>query len=245
MSEIPFPEIRTRFLENPRSLLRTMPGIYPVDKPEGMSSHGAVARARKRLGLKRVGHGGTLDPLATGLLVLLAGNATRLFDELQAFPKTYVARLRWGVATDTQDCTGTVVSEAPVPVLDADAFERLMAPFRGNILQTPPMHSALKRDGKPLYELARAGITVEREPRPVTVYELSGRILSPTESELTMSVSSGFYVRTLIHDMGTLLGCGAMMTALRRTAIGPFTLTDACPPDTLEPGAPLADSSNI
>jgi tRNA pseudouridine55 synthase len=224
---VPLPELRRLFRRDPRALVGRVPGLFPVDKPEGLSSHDVVARARKRLGLRRVGHGGTLDPIATGVLILLAGNATRLFDDLQGLRKTYRAALRLGRRTDTQDRTGTVLEERPVPPLSEADLEAALAPFRGPIRQVPPLHSALKKDGRPLYELARRGETVERPPREVTVYDLACTARRGEELELTMTVSKGFYVRTLIDDLGRALGCGAVMTALRRTAVGPFTVEEA------------------
>lgn len=242
MDSIPFPEVLGLFQENPRALIRSVPGIFPVDKPEGISSFRAVAIARKRLDMRRIGHGGTLDPMATGLLLLLAGNAARLFDHLLVFPKTYVARMRLGVVTDSQDATGVVLETHPVPPMDNATLAAACEHFMGEILQVPPMYSALKRDGKPLYALAREGKTVERAPRPVSVYKLSAHMEDAEHATLTMTVSSGFYVRTLIHDLGARLGCGAMMAALRRTEIGPFSLADACAPEeiTAERTLPLS-----
>lgn len=228
-AELPFPELRQRFLDDPLSLLGRVPGIFPVDKPSGPTSHDGVDRLRRRLKMRRVGHGGTLDPMATGLLLLLAGNATRLFDELQHFPKTYRATLRLGGRTDSRDATGNPVAFTPTregwPT--ADDWEKALAGFRGAILQIPPMHSALKKNGRPLYELARAGVEIEREPRPVTVHSLALAAADGPDAELVMAVSSGFYVRVLVDDLGLALGTGAVMTALRREAIGPFTLDHA------------------
>jgi len=238
---IPLPELRRRFRERPASLLGCIPGIFLIDKPEGMTSHDVVAVARRRLGLRRVGHGGTLDPMATGLLVVFAGNATRLFDELQTFPKAYEAELRLGVTTETQDRTGAVVAERPVPPLADDAMEAALDRFRGAIQQTPPMYSALKKDGRPLYEYAREGKTVHREPRTVTVHALALAGRQGGTLRLAMTVSKGFYVRTLVHDLGEALGCGATMTALRRTRIGPFSVADAVAPDALLPPPEAAD----
>jgi tRNA pseudouridine55 synthase len=239
---VPLPRLRALLREEPDRLLRTVPGIHPVDKPGGMTSHDAVAIARKRLGLRRVGHAGTLDPMATGLLLLLAGNATRLFDDLQRYPKTYVAQMRLGVRTDTADRTGTTLDERPVSFPSPEELDAQLDAFRGEILQTPPMHSALKRDGRPLYELAREGKVVEREARPATVYGLActGSFPDRAELELTMTVASGFYVRTLIDDLGAALGCGAHMSALRRTRTGPFPLEEAIAPGAIEPAPPLS-----
>lgn len=228
----PFPETRAAFARDPRSLLWVNPGIWPVAKPSGPTSNLVVVRTRKALGEKRIGHAGTLDPLASGLLVLLVGNATRLFDDLQAFPKTYRAGFALGRRTDSQDITGQPLPDfAPAPHAEPPLEEaRLLAAladFRGEVLQTPPMHSALKKEGQPLYKLARQGKVVEREARHAHVYDLEMECSDGMEGVLRMRVSKGFYVRTLIDDLGMALGCGAVMTSLERTAIGPFSLEDA------------------
>jgi tRNA pseudouridine55 synthase len=229
-SENSFPEVRRAFLADPLSLVARIPGIWPVWKPVGMSSHDAVRIMRKRLGLKRVGHAGTLDPLAEGLLLIMAGGATRLFGDIQAFPKTYLAGFRLGERTVSGDLDGdpppgwTPTAAPPVTRKSLDAaLER----FRGEIEQIPPMHSALKRNGVPLYKLARRGVAVDRKPRKATVYAASAEDFDGVSGRLSLSVSSGFYVRTLIDDLGTLLGAGAVMTSLLRTAIGPFSLDGA------------------
>ncbi len=225
----PFPELLAQFHRDPQSLLRKIPGIWLVNKPSGPSSNLVVTRARRALNLKRVGHAGTLDPLASGLLILLAGNATRLFDHLQERPKTYRAGFKLGVRTDTQDSTGIVLNDfipARQPPFSAAEVTGAMSRFRGEILQTPPMHSAIKKDGKRLYKLARQGVTIERTARPATVYALSLEEFDGTAGVLEMTVSKGFYVRTLVDDLGLALGCGAVMTSLIRTRIGEFGLTD-------------------
>lgn len=236
MNEIPFAEFLRDFQGDPLGLVGKVPGVFPVDKPTGISSHDVVDIARKRLGMKKVGHGGTLDPLATGLLLILAGRATKLFDAMMRFDKIYEARLRLGVRTDSQDITGEVIednSATKLPV-EREDFAAALAPFRGEIKQIPPMHSAIKKNGQPLYKLARAGKTVEREPRSVSVYELTVLDFDGENACLRMRVSKGFYVRTLIDDLGQALGVGATMTALRRTAIGPFSLTDATVPEEIK-----------
>lgn len=224
-----FPETLETFRRDPEELLWKVPGIWLLDKPSGPSSNLMVVRSRKALGTKRVGHAGTLDPLASGLLVLLAGNATRLFDHLQEMPKSYVADFKLGERTDSHDITGTPIpftQERTLPVTSEDVEARL-EPFRGDGMQVPPMHSALKKDGQPLYKLARKGETVERPPRPVSVYELRLESFDGVSGRLFMSVSKGFYVRTLVDDIGLALGTGAVMTALRRTAIGPYSVSSA------------------
>jgi tRNA pseudouridine55 synthase len=237
MDPTPLPELRRRLREEPAALLRRVPGLFPVDKPGGMTSHDVVDIARRRLGMKRVGHGGTLDPMAEGLLLILAGNATRLFQDLQAFPKTYLAGFRLGIRTDTQDTTGAVLAEAPPGSFSVsrETVETALGSFRGEILQTPPMYSALKKNGVALHRLARKGQTVERAPRPVTVHELALHDFDGVSGRLEMCVSSGFYVRTLIDDLGTALGPGAAMSFLRRTRIGPFDVETACPPAAISP----------
>lgn len=229
---VPFPRIKDAFERDPSSLCWRNPGLWLVDKPSGPSSHRAVAVMRRFLRTKRVGHAGTLDPLASGLLIVMAGNASRLFDSLQMFPKTYVAGFRLGEKTDSQDITGNPVADwrpARPPPVGRDEAEAALARFRGTVLQVPPMHSALKKDGVPLYKLARKGIEVEREPREVEVHASALRGFDGCAGELEMTVSSGFYVRTLVNDIGDALGCGAVMTSLRRTAIGPFAVAEARP----------------
>ena len=228
--DTPFPETLEKFTADPLSLLWKIPGIWPLDKESGPSSNLMVVRARKLLGLKRIGHAGTLDPLASGLLLLLAGNATRLFDQMQDFGKSYRAGFTLGHRRDSQDITGEVdTSFSPTvqPPIAHAMLENALDAFRGEILQTPPMHSALKKDGQPLYKLARKGVTVQREARPVTVHNVSLRDFDGINGVVDMTVSKGFYVRTLIDDLGLALGCGAVMTSLRRTAIGPFSLEQA------------------
>jgi len=231
----PFAEIRKRFLTDPRSLLGQIPGVFLVDKPSGWTSHDVVARARRRLAERRVGHAGTLDPMATGLLVLLAGNATRLFDDFQTFPKTYRAVVRFGARTDTFDVTGNAMAWTPansLPVPEASFFAALDR-FRGDILQRPPAHSALKKNGRPLYAYARAGEDVQADERPATVHELSVIRFDGREAELDLTVARGFYVRSLAEELGLALGVGGVLAALRRTASGPFRVGDAVAPDAL------------
>ncbi len=204
--------------------------LHLVDKPEGWTSHDVVARLRALLGERRIGHAGTLDPFATGLLLVAEGRATGLLGCLGLLPKRYRARARLGVATDTQDRTGATLRECaavPGPAAVAGALER----FRGPQLQRPPLYSAVKVRGERLYRAARRGEEVEREARPVHVYDLSLGEAPPPEIELDLTVSRGTYVRTLAHDLGEALGCGAHLTALRRTAIGPYAVEDALPPD--------------
>ncbi len=235
MNGTPLRELQRLLAQSPDALLGRVPGIFLVDKPSGMTSHDVVDVARRRLGIRRVGHGGTLDPMAEGLLLILAGNATRLFQDLQAFPKTYCAGFRLGIRTDTQDMTGSVLDERPPDSfsISREEVEAALGAFRGGILQVPPMFSALKRNGVPLHRLAREGKTVVREARPVTVHDLELSDFDGVSGALEMRVSSGFYVRTLIDDLGAALGPGAAMSFLRRTCIGPFDIETATPPEAI------------
>jgi len=204
-------------------------GVLLIDKAPDMTSHDVVAIARKALDTKKIGHCGTLDPMATGLLMLVIGRATKIQDLLMSEDKEYQGTLTLGQSTSTQDRQGEVIEERPVPALDAAQINAAFAKFTGHFDQIPPMVSAIKKDGVPLYKLARKGQTIEREPRPVYVtgYQL-GRIELP-EVDFTVSCSKGFYVRTYAHDIGEALGCGAHLSALRRTRSGKFTLDRAVP----------------
>jgi len=209
-----------------------MHGILNLDKPRGLTSHDVVDRVRALAHQRRVGHAGTLDPMATGVLLVCLGRATRVAEYLMASPKVYRARVRLGVVTDTYDAEGKVVEEHPVEV-DQVAVEEALARFRGRILQVPPMYSAIKRGGQPLYRLARRGVTVEREPRPVEVYRLRLTAWEPPELTLEVTCSPGTYVRSLAHDLGQALGCGAYLAGLVRLASGDFRLEEAVPLDEL------------
>jgi tRNA pseudouridine55 synthase len=204
--------------------------LHLVDKPEGWTSHDAVARLRSLLGVRRVGHAGTLDPFATGLLLVAEGRATSLLGPLSLLPKRYRARARLGVTTDTQDRTGAVLrTSASLP--SREEVEALLPRFRGPQLQRPPIYSAVKVRGERLYRAARRGEEVDREPRPVHVYEAAVAAVLPPDVDLDLTVSRGTYVRTLAHDLGEALGCGAHLTSLRRVAIGPFSVEAALRPD--------------
>ena len=202
-------------------------GVLCVDKPPDMTSFLCVAIFRRLLGVKKLGHGGTLDPMATGVLPLLVGGATRAMDLLPVKQKRYVASFRLGCVSDTQDVWGTG-RQTGAPLPSADAVEAALATFRGEIEQIPPMTSALKKDGVRLYELARKGVEVPRQPRPVTVYELTLLFYDQQtgEGSLDCLVSAGTYVRTLCHDLGQALGTGAVLTALRRTMAAGYALSD-------------------
>lgn len=194
-----------------------MTGVVFVDKPQGMTSFVAANRTKRVLGAKKSGHTGTLDPMATGVLVVMLGSATRFIDFLNSHDKAYEATVRLGITTDTLDIEGAVLSQTETDFATAD-FESAMLGFLGEIDQVPPMYSAIKKDGKKLYELAREGIEIERESRRVTIYslELTGADEEKQEFSFRVSCSAGTYVRSLANDIGEKLGCGAVLTALRR-----------------------------
>lgn len=204
-----------------------MNGILLIDKPADWTSMDVCARLRGALHEKRVGHSGTLDPMATGLLVVLLGRATRAAQYAEAQRKTYEARIRLGLVTDTQDVTGRVLAEAAADVTEAQ-LDAALQRFRGEISQVPPMYSALKVNGQKLYALARKGREVERQPRPVTIWALERTgPMENGEAALRIECSKGTYIRTLCHDVGQALGCGAAMAALRRTRCGAFDVSMA------------------
>jgi tRNA pseudouridine55 synthase len=215
----------------------TLPeGLLLVDKPAGMTSHDVVDVVRRRLGLKKVGHAGTLDPMATGLLLIGVGRATRLLRFLGDLPKTYEGTIRLGVETTTLDAEGEVVREAPVDVAEADVAAAMRG-LVGESRQRPPAYSAVKVGGRKLYEAARAGERLEAEARPIRVDAFDLHRWSSPHAAFRVTCSSGTFVRVLAADVGEALGCGAHLLALRRTAIGPFEVDDAGPPD--GPGDPL------
>ena len=205
-------------------------GILIVDKPQDFTSHDVVAKLRGMLRQKKIGHAGTLDPMATGVLVVLLGNATRASDHASGQSKEYVARLRLGQVTDTQDISGTVLEEHPVTVGEEE-LRAVLPAFTGDIQQLPPMYSAISVNGKRLYDLARKGVEVERASRDIVIEELEllegGQDLGDHEYDLRARCSKGTYVRTICHDIGAALGCGGTMAALRRTKSGRFTLENA------------------
>jgi len=202
-----------------------MNGILIIDKPPDHTSHDVVARLRGILRERRIGHGGTLDPMATGVLPILLGRATRASEYLLG-DKEYIAETAFGVSTDTQDITGQVLERSDKRPSREELLRALDA-FRGDILQVPPMVSAVKIGGQKLYELHRRGVEIERPPRPVTVHSLTLEDFSPDDCTLRARVSKGAYIRTLVHDIGLQLGCFAALTALVRTAAEPFTLEQA------------------
>ena len=202
-------------------------GVLLVDKPKGLTSHDVVDRLRRHFGFKKVGHCGTLDPAATGLLVIVLERATKLQDHLMADDKTYEGTMLLGVATDSQDADGEVTAEKPVPPLTVEDLERVFDRFRGDIQQVPPMVSALKHKGQPLYKLARKGKTVEREPRAVHIYDFRLLALDSPRVQFRVTCTKGTYVRTLCADIGDIVGCGAHLAELRRLRSGKFDVQEA------------------
>src|SRR2546430_5186722 len=201
-------------------------GVLLVDKAEGMTSHDVVALARRKLGTKKIGHCGTLDPIATGLLLLTVGRGTKVQDLLMSEDKEYAGTFVLGVTTDTQDREGEVIQQRSVPELEERQIRATFEKFRGDFFQVPPMVSAKKQGGVPLYKLARQGKVVEREPRLVHVYRYTiGRMALP-EIDFSVLCSKGFYVRTYVHDIGEVLGCGAHLKSLRRTKSGRFDVAN-------------------
>lgn len=206
-------------------------GVLNLDKPQGHTSHDVVERVRELTGVRRVGHAGTLDPLATGVLLVCVGRAaTRIAQFLMGARKTYRTQARLGTTTDTFDAEGEIIAQAPVDVA-RDEIEAALEPYRGRIEQVPPMYSAVKHKGKPLYRLARRGIKVERAARSVEIFSLTLVDWTPPLCTLEMTCSAGTYVRVLVHDLGQRLGCGAHVTGLIRLASGGFHVRDAVPLD--------------
>lgn len=205
-----------------------MNGIVIIDKPQGWTSQDVVSKLRGKLRTKRIGHGGTLDPMATGVLPVFVGRATRGVEFFEHAEKTYETVLQLGVLTDTEDTSGTVLETRPVSVT-AEQLLAFLARFRGEIMQIPPMYSALKVNGQKLYELARKGREVERQPRPITIHELELLAFTGETARLRVRCSKGTYIRTLCKDIGLALGCGGCMAALRRVQAGAYTEGEAVP----------------
>jgi tRNA pseudouridine55 synthase len=198
-------------------------GVLMLDKASGASSNAALQQAKRLYQAAKAGHAGTLDPLATGLLPILFGEATKFSSDLLEADKSYAAEFRLGVSTNTADAEGEVIAERAVSVTP-DELAAALLHFSGSILQTPPLYSALKHAGKPLYAYARAGIQIEREPRRVTIHALNLQWLEGERLALSVTCSKGTYIRSIAHDLGEMLGCGAHLAALRRTAVGRFGL---------------------
>ena len=216
-----------------------MNGILLVDKPAGLTSHDVVNRLRRATGMRRIGHTGTLDPAATGLLILCIGPATRLSEFLTGLEKTYEGTLRFGLTTDSYDLDGKVLTESPVPDLDDQAIREVFASFTGDIMQAPPPVSAVKIDGERSYKRARRGEEVKPEPRPVTVLDFELLSWNNPDAIFRVQCTRGTYARSLCHDAGQQLGCGGVLATLRRTAVGKHRIEDAA---TLEE---LADRDSV
>jgi len=209
-------------------------GILLLDKPDGMTSTSALSRTKRCLDERKAGHTGALDPMATGLLPLCFGEATKISAFLLDADKSYEAELLLGISTRSGDADAEVTSNAPVPALTVEGLESVLVRFRGPILQVPPMVSALKHQGRRLHELARAGIEIERKPRPVRIDRLELLKLDLPRMTIRVDCSKGTYIRSLAMDIGVMLGCGAHLTRLRRTRSGPFELRDAVTLDRLQ-----------
>jgi len=229
-------------------------GILLVDKPPGCTTHDVVEFVRKRFRIKKAGHCGTLDPQASGLIILTIGRGTKIQDLLMSEDKTYTGTLTLGIETDTQDAQGKIVAQKPVPALTAEEIAAAFAKYKGTFYQIPPMVSAIKKDGVPLYKLARKGITVERKPRQVYVVTYSIDKIDLPHITFTVVCSKGFYVRTYCHDIGNDLGCGGHLSSLRRIRSGNFTVNNAhsleelqqlSPDEFLKRVIPLADVSRM
>jgi tRNA pseudouridine55 synthase len=227
------------------SLTATPDGVLLVDKAPGMTSHDVVAIVRRRLQMKKVGHCGTLDPIATGLLLLTLGRGTKIQDLLMSEDKEYSGTMILGLSTDTQDSAGNVLEERAVPELDEATIRAAFEKYAGDFYQMPPMVSAIKQGGVPLYKLARQGKTVEREPRLVHVYRHAIDRIALPEIDFTVLCSKGFYVRTYAHDIGETLGCGAHLKNLRRTKSGRFKVDGAITVEELKAGDPVDILSRI
>lgn len=213
---------------------KELDGVLLVDKPPAHTSHDVVARLRRKLNMKRIGHAGTLDPMATGLMILLIGKATTISQYLTSLDKEYEGTIELGKVTDSQDADGEVLSTLPVPPFTETEIRTAMAGFLGDQYQTPPMYSAIKVDGVPLYKTARKGGEVEREPRFIRVSSFELTRFELPRFDFRLRCTKGTYVRTIAHDLGQRLGCGAHLAALRRTATDKFKIADALTLDAIE-----------
>ena len=218
-------------MQNPNDLPS---GVLLIDKAPGMTSHDVVAIARRQLNMKKIGHCGTLDPMATGLLMLVINRATKIQDLLMSEDKTYTGTITLGSTTSTQDKEGKIEEEKDIPELSEEEIRAAFDAYKGDFEQIPPMVSAIKKDGVPLYKLARKGLVVERKPRPVSVRDYRIDRIELPEIDFAVDSTKGFYVRTYAHDIGQKLGCGAHLSTLRRTRSGKFTLERAVPVDVLK-----------
>jgi tRNA pseudouridine55 synthase len=217
--------------------LKDMEGILLVDKPQGLTSHDVVQLARRKLDIRKIGHSGTLDPMATGLLILLVGRATKLASRFLRLSKEYRATIRLGIRTDTADTWGKLICERSCKDIDESRIIGAFQRFKGRVTQIPPMYSALKYKGQRLYSLARKGIEVRRRPREVSIYNLEIIKFDLPFVTFVISCSAGTYIRSLCDDIGELLGCGACLQGLRRLKIGQFSIEDAIKPKEISPEA--------
>lgn len=213
---------------------KELEGVLLVDKPQGLTSHDVVYRLRRKLQMKKIGHAGTLDPMATGLLIMLIGKATRISQYLMSTDKVYEGEATLGVVTDSQDAEGEVMETRPVPELTEAQVKTVMKTFLGDQYQTPPMHSAIKVGGVPLYKMARQGEEIEREPRFIRVASFELNSFALPKLAFTLHCTKGTYVRTIAHDLGNKLGCGAHLSALRRTGSGKFNIGQCVTLDRIE-----------
>jgi tRNA pseudouridine55 synthase len=213
---------------------KELEGVLLVDKPTAHTSHDVVARLRRKLNMRRIGHAGTLDPMATGLLIMLIGKATRISQYLISLDKEYEGTITLGSTTDSQDADGEVVETRPVPPLTEEQVRTAMNTFLGDQYQMPPMYSAIKIGGVPLYKSARKGEDVAREPRFIRVMSFELTRFAPPQLDFRLHSSKGTYVRTIAHDLGQKLGCGAHLSALRRTATDRFNISQALTLDAIE-----------
>ena len=208
-------------------------GALLIDKPAGPTSHDVVDEIRRYFRIKKVGHCGTLDPNATGLLIIVLGRGTKLSERLMSDDKVYEGTMKFGEATDSYDCDGEITETKPVPPLTLEQLNEATAPFLGDIMQMPPMVSAIKKNGVPLYKLARKGIEVEREARLIHIYNFRFTAYSEPQGTFRLACTKGTYVRSVTHELGQKLGCGAHLTTLRRCVSGKFDVADALPLDTV------------
>lgn len=204
-------------------------GALLIDKPAGPTSHDVVDKIRRTFGIKKVGHCGTLDPNATGLLIIVLGRGTKLSERLMSDDKVYEGTIKFGEATDSYDCDGEITETRPVPPLTLEQLNDACTPFIGDLMQTPPMVSAIKKDGVPLYKLARKGVEVEREPRLVHIYNFRFTSYAEPLAQFRLACTKGTYVRSVAHELGQQLGCGAHLATLRRAVSGKFDVADALP----------------
>lgn len=205
----------------------TLDGAILIDKPVGPTSHDVVDAIRRKFGIKKVGHCGTLDPNATGLLIIVLGRGTKLSEKLMGDDKVYEGTIQFGVATNSYDVDGEIVETKPVLLLSLEQLNKLAEEFIGDLMQTPPMVSAIKKDGVPLYKLARKGVEVEREPRLVHVYNFRFTSYAEPRGEFRLACTKGTYVRSIAHELGQKIGCGAHLATLRRSVSGKFDVADA------------------